>query len=554
MSLATRLSAFFLVALALVLAGFSGTLYLLARTYLVGQLDERLQLALDTLEASVDIEPGGLEWEPVDRRMTLGVEPETGAVRWAVRDGGGAPVDRSANASPGSFPVRWAPAAWPTNPADGTLFGAAPGWRLAGRRLQLAELLRQGRGHPDDEPGYEVQYPELVLVVGLVPAPVETTLARLGLALASLSAIIWGAAAVAGRRLCLHALAPVTQMARAATAMTAADLGRRLPAPGTRDELDELGCAFNDLLDRLHEAFLRLHESFDRQQRFAGDASHQLRTPLAALLGQVQVALRRDRSPEEYRRILQRVQAEGVRLRQIVESLLLLAQFEGGRPESEEVDLGAWVINHVRRWSSHPRAADLAAIVNDARPMVVRVHPPLLGQLVDNLLENACKYSEPGTPVVVRSWHEGGLVSLSVEDRGRGLAAGELANVFEPFFRGETARREGHAGVGLGLAVARRIASTFAGTLEARSEPGVGSHFILRLPAASGSGALADVVGAADRVGVPRLPGGSGRLADGPLEPELGAVVGDDRVEVIEPGLGQRLDGLQDLDRAGGTG
>src|SRR5262245_2548091 len=97
MSLATRLSAFFLVALALVLAGFSGTLYVLARTYLVGQLDERLEHALETLEASVDIEPGGLEWEPADRQMTLGVEPGLGAVRWAVRDSRGTLVDHSAN-------------------------------------------------------------------------------------------------------------------------------------------------------------------------------------------------------------------------------------------------------------------------------------------------------------------------------------------------------------------------------------------------------------------------------------------------------------------------
>jgi two-component system, OmpR family, sensor kinase len=498
MSLATRVSAFFLASLALVLAGFSVTLYLLARTYLVGQLDERLQLALDTLEAAVDIEPGGLEWEPADRRMTLGVEPGEGAVRWAVRDGNGAPVDRSANASPGDFPAHWAPSAWPSNPADGTVFGAAPGWRLAGRRLQLVELLRQGRGHPNDEPGYEVPYPELVLVVGLAPAPVEAALTRLGLTLAVLSAVIWGAAAIVGRWLCLRALSPLSRMARAATAMTAADLGHRLPAPGTRDELDELGRAFNDLLDRLHEAFLRLREALDRQERFAGDASHQLRTPLAALLGQVQVALRRDRSPEEYRRILERVQSEGIRLRQIVESLLVLAQFEGARPELEEVELGGWVVDHLRRWSSHPRAPDVGARLDDG-PMVVRVHPPLLAQVVDNLLENACKYSDPGTPVVVRAWREGGAVLLGVEDEGCGVTPDDLPHVFEPFFRGESSRREGHPGVGLGLAVARRIAATFAGTLEVRSEPGVGSLFLLRLPEAAGSEARTEAAGA--RVG-----------------------------------------------------
>jgi two-component system OmpR family sensor kinase len=138
MSLATHLSAFFLIALALVLAGFSASVYLLARTYLVRGLDERLQQALDTLEASVDIEPGGLEWEPADRRMTLGVETGNGAVRWAIRDGRGRLVDRSSNSRPGHFPSGWIPAAWPPVPVDGTAFGAAPGWRGAGSGLRTS--------------------------------------------------------------------------------------------------------------------------------------------------------------------------------------------------------------------------------------------------------------------------------------------------------------------------------------------------------------------------------------------------------------------------------
>jgi two-component system, OmpR family, sensor kinase len=487
MSLATRLSAFFLVALALVLAGFSGTLYVLARTYLVGQLDERLQHALETLEASVDIEPGGLEWEPADRQMTLGVERGPSAVRWAVRDGTGALVDRSANAGPGSFPSDWMPARWPSNPADITAFGSAPGWRLAARRLQLEDLLRQGRGHPDDEPGYEVPYRAMVLVAGLSPTPVEATLRRLGLTLAVLSLGVWTASVAAGRWLCLRALAPLSRMAGAATAMTAADLGHRLPRPGTGDELDALGGAFNDLLDRLHEAFVRLHAAYDGQRRFAGDASHQLRTPLAALLGQVQVALRRDRSPEEYRRVLERVQDEGGRLRQIVESLLLLAQPGGVRPEAEAVDLADWLPEHVRRWDAHPRAADIRAEIGGGGPLIVRAHPPLLAQLVDNLIENACKYSAPGTPIVVRAWPEGGSVALGVEDRGCGLDAEDQSRVFEPFFRGDQARRDGHAGVGLGLAVAQRIAGAFGGAIDVRSEPGAGCHFVVRLPEVAGA-------------------------------------------------------------------
>ncbi len=273
-------------------------------------------------------------------------------------------------------------------------------------------------------------------------------------------------------------------MARAATATTAADLGQRLPAPGTGDALDDLGRAFNGLLDRLNEAFVRLNEAHDRQGRFAGDASHQLRTPIAALLGQVQVALRRDRSTEEYKRFLDRVQSEGTRLRQIIESLLLLARPEAAQPEPMVIDLRNWVPDHLERWASHARAADLRAEVARDVSLFVRAQPALLAQLLDNLLENACKYSVPGTPIVVRAWREDGTVALGVQDRGCGLDAEDLSRVFEPFFRTELARRDGHSGVGLGLAVARRIAGSSAGTLMVESEPGAGSVFVLRLPAA----------------------------------------------------------------------
>ena len=124
-------------------------------------------------------------------------------------------------------------------------------------------------------------------------------------------------------------------------------------------------------------------------------------------------------------------------------------------------------------------------------PLTVRAHPPLFAQLVDNLLENACKYSEPGTEVVVRIWREAGSVVLGVQDHGRGLRAEELDRVFEPFFRGEEARRDGHAGVGLGLAVAQRIASAFGGKLDVLSEPEAGCFFTLRLPEARNPGVQA---------------------------------------------------------------
>ena len=269
--------------------------------------------------------------------------------------------------------------------------------------------------------------------------------------------------------------------------MTAADRDHRLPSPGTGDELDALAGSFNGLLDRLHQ-------EFERQKRFTGDASHQLRTPLTALLGQIEVARRRDRTAEEYERVLDEVHGEAVRLRQIVESLLFMAraETEAERPDLQPLELVSWIHEHLRAWSAHERAADLQEDVQTDAPTWVRVHPHLLGQLLDNLLDNACKYSSPGTPIHVSLWREADVVALAVQDRGRGLAAEDSRHVFEPFFRSAEARLRGHTGVGLGLAVVQRIAAVFAGTISVDSEPGRGSRFVLRLPDATASIARLD--------------------------------------------------------------
>ena len=315
------------------------------------------------------------------------------------------------------------------------------------------------------------------MAVGEPLAPFEASLRNVALILAGLSTGIWLLAAAVGRRLCNQALFPVTRMAKAACVMTATNRDHRLPSPGTGDELDVLAGSFNGLLDRLHQ-------EFERQKRFTCDASHQLRTPLTALLGQIEVARRRDRTAEEYERVLDEVHGEAVRLRQIVESLLFMAraETEAERPKLQPLELVSWVHEHLREWSNHERAADLQENVQTDAPMWVRVHPHLLGQLLDNLLDNSCKYSSPGTPIHVCLGVNTIWVALAVQDRGWGLAAQDRSHVFEPFFRSAEARLRGLSGVGLGLAVVQRIAAVFAGTISVDSELGQGSRFVLRLP------------------------------------------------------------------------
>jgi signal transduction histidine kinase len=277
-------------------------------------------------------------------------------------------------------------------------------------------------------------------------------------------------------------------MAQAAREMTAAGKEQRLPSPGTRDELEDLAGSFNGLLGRLHDALRR-------QRRFTGDASHQLRTPLTALISEVELARRRERSPDEYRAVLDRVHGDAVRLRQIVESLLFLARAdaEAERPELETVDLAAWLPDHLRHWSRHDRACDLRAVPAGGGPAWARVHVPLLGQLLDNLVDNACKYSAAGTPVAVRVERGGGSVALVVEDQGHGIDPVDLPHVFEPFFRSARACPRGPGGFGLGLAVVQRIADALGATVAVESTPGRGSRFTVRFaeaPAHAGRGAV----------------------------------------------------------------
>jgi two-component system, OmpR family, sensor kinase len=269
-------------------------------------------------------------------------------------------------------------------------------------------------------------------------------------------------------------------MAVAARQMTATDLNRQLPSPNTRDELEELGEAFNDLLCRMQQAV-------ERQQRFAGDASHQLRTPLAGVLSSIEVARRRERSAADYAGVLDQVHGQAIRMRQIVESLLFLARSDSDRMpiEREPIELDGWLSGELARWRDTPRGADLAAQLQLDPPAWIQVQPALLAQLLDNLLDNAAKYSSPSTPIVVGSWRQGGAAGFTVEDRGAGIAAADLPHVFEPFYRSAAARREGRTGVGLGLAVAKRIVDSLDGTITVESTVGLETRFVVGFPESS---------------------------------------------------------------------
>jgi signal transduction histidine kinase len=480
MSLVARVSVAFLVALGLALGAFSATLY-----YLAGL---RLRLALDQeLESTLDGFPEG-------------AEGQSGRVTWALYDETGRRVESA------SFPGR-------PMVLDGRDLGplavdvattiedqGGQRWRVLARKIGGGRPLRgppeAGRGDRRPRPpsrderkggGPPRDRPTRVLAAWASLEPVEAEIRWLAAILPLISLALWTLTAAIGRYFGRRALEPLGRMAESARTMPF-DHGR-LASPGTRDELEDFAQSFNGLLDRLHVAL-------QRQRQFTGEASHQLRTPLAALIAAIDVARRRPRSVEEHERVLDGLHDDAVRLWRIVEALLFLARAdaEAELPDLECLDLGAWAALHLRDWSSHERATDLQYEGRDLEPLPIRAHRPLLGQVLDNLLENACKYSEPGTPIIVCASRDRDAVALSVEDRGCGIPPEDLPRVFEPFYRAESARRLGRSGVGLGLAVARRIVAAHGGTISLDSEPGRGCRFVVRLPRVSAADAAPSAV------------------------------------------------------------
>ncbi len=486
MTLTTRLSLFFLAALAAVLVTFSVALYLLADRHLHRQLDDRLAASAHTVAAAAEVEPDGVEWEPHNRPLTLAPGALGDQLHWAVTDETGRVIDRSSQ--PGTADL--------LAEADrGFRSGHGTPRRVdhANRAWQVSRLRLEPEAPPPDplKPG---KHRAFDVTVAVPLDPVRDDLRALVAALTGLTLAVLATALFAGRAVCRRALAPVVRMAEAARAMGAADLTERLPSSTATDELGDLAAAFNGLLDRLREAF-------ERQRRFAGEASHQLRTPLAALIGQVEVALRRDREPAEYRHALGTALDQAGRLKRVVEAMLFLARSEADArpPGVEQIDLAAWVPARLGEREG-TRGGDLAFEPPET-PVLAAVHPDLLDELLDALLDNALKYSEPGTPVVVRVGRDSAGTWVGVEDRGCGIAAEDQPHLFRPFFRSEDARRRGVPGTGLGLAVAARIATALGGSITVESAPGRGSRFRVRLPAApSGVGAVAEAVRAGSEV------------------------------------------------------
>ena len=272
----------------------------------------------------------------------------------------------------------------------------------------------------------------------------------------------------------------VQEMSDTAARLKPAALDERLPIRGTNDEFDRLALTINKLLDRI-----ALYIS--QKRNFLADAAHELRTPLAAIHSSIEVALAKHRSPDEYRRLLEEVMEEGESLEVLVNQLLLMSE-AAARPhvgEPAEVNLSEVAAKSADMFSGVAEANDVQLTAEISRGIYVLGNKPHLRQLLNNLLDNAIKYSQPNSQVVVRlALNSADQVAvLSVADTGSGIPAKDLPLLFDRFFRVDRSRsRDGKKGTGLGLSICKTIAEAHGGTIGCQSAEGQGTTMTVLIP------------------------------------------------------------------------
>ena len=318
-------------------------------------------------------------------------------------------------------------------------------------------------------------------------------------ALAALVPLALALAGGGGWLLARRALRPVDQMTMTARRIEAEQLGKRLGGADVDDELGRLARTLNEMLTRLEAAFAQV-------RRFSADASHELKTPLTVLRGEIEVALRSPRDPAEYQRVLVSVLEEVESMALLVDDLLLLSRADAGamRWDVAPVELDRLVEEVAKEGEILGRGKQVQVKIQELEPLVIQGDGQRLKQLLRNLVDNGVKYTPSGGRVTLalravrreapgpnsnfefRISNSPDWVEIEVRDTGIGITPEAMPRIFERFYRVDPARSRETGGAGLGLCIAKTIAEAHGGSIEVQSTPGVGSAFTLLLPLRSG--------------------------------------------------------------------
>jgi two-component system OmpR family sensor kinase len=290
-----------------------------------------------------------------------------------------------------------------------------------------------------------------------------------------------GASFVGAWWLAQSAVGPVAEITAQATQIEPGTLNQRIAAHADTEEYRALVAVLNGMLERLDAAF-------QSQRRLTADVSHELRSPLTALRGEIEVALRAERSSRDYQLVLRSALEEIERLTTMSEDLLLITRAEShllplDRAPTDPNAIVRDTLEHLHRVIEEKGLAVKTAL--DPAVKSVPLDPRLVTRLVEHLLDNAVKFAPFGGRIIVQTEGDSAAMSgvrVAVENSGPGIAPADLPHVFEPFYRADRARSRG-TGTGLGLALVAAIARLHGGVVRASNQDGKGVRFEVDLPA-----------------------------------------------------------------------
>lgn len=316
-----------------------------------------------------------------------------------------------------------------------------------------------------------------IIQVGTPLKEIIDTLRKLFILLLMSGPILLILSSFGGYFLVRKTFSPVKKIVGAAKKITAENLSHRIEPIGSKDEIGELAKTFNDMISRIERSFKQI-------KQFSSDTSHELKTPLAAIRGEIEVALRKERERGEYKKILKSALEEIDKLQKIIDSLLLLAQMDSQNIKFsfKEIQLDEILLEAFEEIATLAKKKSLSLILKRVDQVGIKGDETLIKRLFVNLIDNAIKYTQEGGKVEIALKKEGDSVRFTVEDTGIGIPPNKTPYIFDRFYRVDKARSRETGGCGLGLALAKWIAETHKGKIEVKSKVGEGSTFIVFLP------------------------------------------------------------------------
>ncbi|MBU4252940.1 MAG: heavy metal sensor histidine kinase [Candidatus Omnitrophica bacterium] len=283
---------------------------------------------------------------------------------------------------------------------------------------------------------------------------------------------------IGGLLLARHNLRPISQMINTVSRITAANLKEKVPLRGSEDELDKLAYVFNNMIERVSQAYEKLSQ-------FSSDVAHELRTPLTSLTGEIEAVLSNEKSYEECRAVLMSNLEEISRLECLVNNLLFLSKNDDPSQvkEAEIVDLNAVILD----------VAEIFEPVADEKqigfskdiiptPLYIQGEKWQIEQMISNLLDNSIRYNRFGGSVVISLKKSGDCAEIDIKDTGIGISDENKEKVFDRFYREDSSRTRDIGGFGLGLSIVKSIIEAHAGRISVSSQLGKSSTFTVKLP------------------------------------------------------------------------